>query len=127
MAKKTKTDIRYKKKSNQERDYEKFYVKDPDKDFSPERNKHIVEKTIKKAEEMRRKRKKEYAEQVGERVEAATSYALYLDSGGAKPAEKYFGKQMLAYLRGQKILERYELLKKEEENKELARFLDSLD
>ena len=35
---------------NIKRDYNKFYIENP-KDFSPEKNKYIVEKTIKKYEQ----------------------------------------------------------------------------
>lgn len=84
-------------------DMQRFFVKDP-KNFSPERNKAIVEKTIEEYEAMRRKKMEEKVDHYGERADAVVTYLKSLDRGhGESNLEKYFGKRMLAYLRGQQI------------------------
>lgn len=102
------TMIEVKDKTNEQRDRELYYVKDPESGFSPEYNKYIVEKTIAETDQIRKKKAKFYEEQVGERVEAAMDYAFWLERGGKSgtSAEKYFGKQKLAQLHARKIMNR---------------------
>lgn len=82
-----------------------LYVAKPDPDFSPDRNKAIIEGTIKKYEETVEKKRKEYRNQVAERSDAVATYLKSLSNGSNKPVEKYFSRQELAHLRGQKILQ----------------------
>ena len=84
----------------------RFILKSPDSDFSPERNKQIVEQSIKDYEVMRAKKTAEHDDSYAERSDAVVSYLRHLDRGATTPMEKYFGKKMLAYLRGQQIRER---------------------
>ncbi len=86
-----------------EQDYQKYYVKSPTGEFSVERNNYIINKTIEDYEKMRKDKAKAYEQKIRERVDAAMSYAKHLESNGATPAEKYFGKKTLAHLQGQKI------------------------
>lgn len=88
---------------NQSRDFQKFYVKDPT-GFSPERNKFIIEKTIQEYEQKRRDTYKKFHEDIRERAVAVADYLRHLDSGKATSVEKYFGKQELARLRGEDVL-----------------------
>lgn len=103
MTRKKKPELIYKQIENQRKDYQKFYVNKPDPDFNPERNKKIVEDSIKEYDNMRISKHKMFMEKLAERVDAATSYVLYLERGGSSPAEKYFGRRLLAQLRGEKI------------------------
>lgn len=84
----------------------KFYVSTPDIGFNPARNKAIIEGTIRKNDLKRRKKIDAYVDTVRERSEAVVSY-LFSRKGaqGGNSVERYFGKQVLAYLRGQKIVE----------------------
>ena len=91
---------------NQKRDYDKYYVKKP-KEFSPERNRAIIDQTIREYEETLEKRRMEQQENLAERIDAAASYIMYLEKGGGSPAEKYFGKKELARLQGRRILQKY--------------------
>lgn len=87
----------------QKADYDRYFVKHP-KDFSPTRNKTIVEQTIKDYEAMRIKKAKQFDDHYAERADAVITYLRSLDRGGATSSlEKYFGKRMLAHLRGQQI------------------------
>ena len=103
MAKKKKSVIQYGRDSNEKRDYQKFYVPKPDSNFNPEYNNSVIQNTIAEYEKMRRSKHNIYLEKLAERVDAAVSYVMYLERGGSSPAEKYFGKRILAQLRGQKI------------------------
>ncbi len=81
-----------------------------DPGFSPERNKSVIEESIKKYEATRARKKAEYADQVMERADAVASFLKNIDKGkmtgmnSEDQALKYFGKKELAKLRGQKIL-----------------------
>jgi hypothetical protein len=90
---------------NQIRDHKKFFKDRPDDGFSPERNKSVVDGTIRKYEQMRAKRKKQFDEQVRERSDAVAQYLKHLVNGKSTTVEKYFGRRELARLRGQRILQ----------------------
>lgn len=84
-------------------DQARFFVKDP-KDFSPARNKQIIEATITAYEKQREKKGKEHDDAYGERSDAVVSYLKSLDQGKTNQSvESYFGRQYLAHLRGEAI------------------------
>ena len=82
----------------------KFWSKTPEPGFSVERNRMIIDNTIKKYERTRAKKMAEFTDKLRERTNAA---AYYLSSRhGAqrsRSVEDYFGKTYLAHLRGQDI------------------------
>lgn len=78
----------------------------PDPDFSPERNRQVIARTIAKYQAMKRAKAKEYRGKVEERADAAATYLKHIDQGNSTSVENYFGKQELARLRGQRILMR---------------------
>ena len=98
----------YKSLSNQVRPEDKKYILNtPDAGFSPERNKAIIENSIKEYEAMRAKKLKDQVDQYAERADAVVTYLKSLNKGGMESnMEKYFGKKNLAYLRGQEIREK---------------------
>ena len=91
----------------------KYMLEKPDGDpgFNPMRNKQIIEDTIKKTDKRIMQLKKEYSEQVEERVDAVSYYLKSLmrhktyASDPRKAAEYYFGRKELARLRGDEIRE----------------------
>lgn len=88
-------------------DYQRFYVHDPDPNFSPERNKWIVEESIRRYEAFRKKKFKKVREGIAERSEAVASYLTSIHGAESKNSvERYFGKRTLAYLRGLEITDR---------------------
>lgn len=87
----------------QKRDYDLFFVEAGDPDFSPERNKAIIERTIQKHEMNIARKNKIYEESIRERVDAVMTYANS-PKANTTPVEKYFGKQILAQLRGEQIM-----------------------
>lgn len=84
-------------------DYQ-FILAKPDPDFNPDRNKYIIDQTIKKTQERMKKGYDSWRDKVGERVSAASTYLKYLNEHNSDmSAEKFFGKQYLAYLRGDDV------------------------
>lgn len=84
----------------------KFYVVTPDPDFNPDRNKAIIENSIKKYEATRKKKNAEYVDKLRERTDAVATYLKSRWAESDRPVEKYFGKRMLAHLRAQKIVQK---------------------
>ena len=107
---------------NQKRDYAKYYVANPDSTFSPQRNKEIVEGTIEKYELKRKKQHNVFIESLKERVNATVS--LFFSNKGIchrcpsgftglcphNTLERYFGRKYLAYLQGQRIIQKIKRL-----------------
>lgn len=81
-------------------DDKKFYLEVPDANFSPQRNKAIIDMTIRKYRANRKKKAMEYVEPYRERAEAVISY---LKSKPGMALDKYFTPKYLAYLRGDEI------------------------
>lgn len=77
---------------------------DPDPGFSPERNKRVIENSIKKYEKVRTAKIKAWREGVAERSDALAQY-FSSPKFTSTPFGKYFGKKWMAYLRGEKILD----------------------
>ena len=90
----------------QEEDYKRFYVSTPDMEFSPARNEFIIEETIRKTDEYRRKKIALHKSLIRERANAVTDYLYAAQKSGKSDLdiEKYFGKTTLAHLRGQDIV-----------------------
>lgn len=89
----------------QKRDHALYFVEDGQDGFSPEHNKWVIEETIRKTEAMRRARMKAYEEAIAERSNAVVSYIHSRAADSNRPVEQYFGKRMMAQLRGEKIAE----------------------
>lgn len=85
----------------------KFVPIEPDPDFDPEHNRRVIEKTLKHAERMHERKKKEYIENgAGERLQAAAQFIKAGQQGGKSTnIETYFGKKHLAYLRGMQVID----------------------
>lgn len=84
----------------------KYFKEEGDPGFSPARNKWVVENTIKKTEALIKSKRNEWDDKMGERSEAVASYLTSKAVDNNTPIEKYLGKRNLAYLRGQRILQR---------------------
>ena|SRR3990167_6852692 len=89
----------------------KFVPKDPEPGFDPARNRKVIDNSIKKYDRKIAQMKKEYSNQVEERVDAASYFLKKLiqhksyASDPRKAAEYYFGRKELARLRGDEIKE----------------------
>src|SRR3990167_3131822 len=82
----------------------RFINNKPDPDFSPERNKAIVDETIKETDKFFAQEGKIMDKALGERIDIISSYALYRFNKGTKSFLNYFGKENYHKLIGEKIL-----------------------
>lgn len=94
----------------------KYVPVDPEEGFSAEHNQRVIDRTIKKSEEYRRKREKEFDDNLRERSSALAQYLKSLQSGKSTSVEEYFGKSYLTHLKGQNILERIKRAKEKKES-----------
>jgi hypothetical protein len=86
-------------------DMKRFWQERPDPDFDPKRNEDIIKRSIARAEELRKQKIKAKMEGLRERTSALASYVKYLDHGGGKTAEGYFGRKTMAELAGKKVMQ----------------------
>lgn len=86
-------------------DMKRFWAERPDPDFDPKRNEDVIKRSIARAEELRRQKIKAKMEGIGDRANALASYIKYLDKGGGKKAEDYFGRKEMARLQGKKVIQ----------------------
>lgn len=84
-------------------DDKKFYLERPDANFSPERNKAIVDETIRKHNALIEKKKIAHRDDYMERADAVFTYLRSFNKPRNRNIEKFFGKKYLAYLRGEDI------------------------
>lgn len=82
---------------------QKYYWKVKDPTFSVDRNKAVIENTIKKHEKTIEFRRKMYRDLLGERTEAVYDWLKYRQNGGGKGIEKWFGSKMMAYLKAEQV------------------------
>ena len=93
-----KTD--YSNDAYQEKDMQRFFIEGGDPGFNPDRNKAVIEGTIKHNNNLLRNYYMKYNDKLRERVNATVMYMRHLNSGKSGNASKYFGKRELARLRG---------------------------
>jgi vacuolar-type H+-ATPase subunit I/STV1 len=80
---------------------------DADPDFDPKRNQEVIDYTIKKSEELQRKKQREFGDKVKERTEAMSTYFEALKMGNTtSDYKKYFGKDYLSYLKGYELIDK---------------------
>lgn len=85
----------------------KFYVHKPDSSFSPERNKAIINETIKETEAYFRGIGKAITDNLGTRIEIMTAFGDYkLNRSGEKNIKEYLGKELYGKIVGERILEK---------------------
>lgn len=84
-------------------DHDKFFLERGDPDFSPERNTAVVENSIKKYEAMRKKKAHEFDDAYRERADATVAYLRKAEANPGYGVDKYLGRKMLTYLRGDEI------------------------
>lgn len=86
------------------KDY-KFINPNPDPDFSPERNKAIIDETIQETNRFFRDFGKVRNADGQNRLDILKSYAIHtLSKGGSQSLRQYLGKQQYEALIGEKIL-----------------------
>lgn len=79
----------------------------PDKDFSPERNRAIVERTIKEAEEYFKLQRMAKDKELEHRIDIIASYGDYrLNRGKTKQLREYLGREQYNAIIGEHLLEK---------------------
>lgn len=91
--------------NDQSRDIALYFKEEGDTNFSPERNRDVIQKSIRKSLENRLRILKEEEDGINERVDAVSTYLFSLKGQNGTPVEKYFGKRNLAQLRALRIKE----------------------
>lgn len=104
-------------------DMEKYWRERPDPGFSEAHNKAVIARSIARAEAIKKRRKKDFYNEIDERVAATASYLRYLDKGKSGTAEQYFGKRQLAELRGERV--KAELMQAKANGQKLWRLVDT--
>ena len=84
----------------------KYVVKNPDPRFSPERNKAIINETIREAEVWYNNFYKAKDVELENRVDILSSYARYRFNRGTKDLKGYLGKKIYDAVAGEKIIEK---------------------
>src|ERR1035437_1326415 len=88
----------------------RLYVDKPDKDFSPAKNKSVIQAVLVENDKMQRDINKDVKANAGNVADILTSFAKYkLDLGGGKQLEQWMGKDNLASLYSDKIKAKIEL------------------
>ena len=90
---------------NQKNDFDKFFVATPDSNFDARRNKQVIEESIKKADLIRAKKRKQKQEEMGERIDAIVSY-LFSDKNVSMDIDTYLGPKVAARLRAERLVQR---------------------
>ena len=81
-----------------------FFLKDGgDPDFNYERNKQIIQDTIKSQREYYIQKRRMQNQELRERMNAVESYIRWVEKGHDAKAVNYFGKKELARLRGMEV------------------------
>jgi proline dehydrogenase len=93
-------------KDEQQRDHALYFVEDGEEGFNPEYNKMVIERTIKKTQANRKKKQHDYVDALQERTDAVATYLKSRSAESNRPVESYFSKRELAYLRGEKIMQK---------------------
>ena len=78
--------------------------------FSPERNQHIIDSTIREHDRQVKAKEKDYLDKLMERTNAAAWYLLSRKANSGYGLEKYFSKRELAHLQGQQIVNKLRIL-----------------
>ena len=91
--------------------------------FSPERNQHIIDSTIKKHDRQVKSKEKDFVDGLRERTDAAAWYLLSRKANSGYGLERYFSKRELAHLRGQQIVNKLSIMGRSFTKEELIRRL----
>ena len=86
----------------------KYLQQNPEGDagFSEEKNRQVIENTIRKTDRMRRQKRREFEENLQERTWAAAKYLKNVDIGGETDPIKFFGKDYTMYLKGKEVMDK---------------------
>ncbi len=93
----------------QPEDY-RFRVETPDSSFSPERNKALVQETLKEAEKFFKDISTALDAEAYNRMDMFGSYGVYRFNRGTKSFKEYLGHDLYKTLIGEKIMEKVRMM-----------------
>lgn len=105
----------------QPEDY-RLFVEKPDPNFSPARNKAIIQETMKETEKFFSELAKP-SEDMMDRIDIFTSYATYRFNKGQKDVRDYLGKKLYGQVVGENILEKVRVLESTDRLGKKGRFI----
>jgi len=82
----------------------RFINKNPDPDFSPERNKAVVDETIREAEKRKIEELQFQGSEIMNRIDIVGSYARYRFNKGTKDIRNYLGEAQYKAIVGENLL-----------------------
>ena len=89
------------------RENDRYYVEEPDADFSPEHNYSVIQGTINKYRKMRFGIDRKVVQNSSNVADIISSFAKYkLDKGGGKQLEDWLGRETLATIYGDRLMAR---------------------
>uniref|UniRef100_A0A6M3KXN6 Uncharacterized protein n=1 Tax=viral metagenome TaxID=1070528 RepID=A0A6M3KXN6_9ZZZZ len=88
----------------------KYFVDKPSKDFNPERNKAIIQETIRETEKFFEKLEGALDDDIMNRIDVVGTYGRYRFNRGHKSLRDYLGRELYEKLVGEKILSKYRTL-----------------
>lgn len=91
----------------------RLFVANP-KDFNPDRNRAIINETIRETTKFFMDMYEKLDKGLEERIDVMSSYATYRFNDGGKDFESYAGKQIYKQLVGERVLEKVKALKASE-------------
>jgi hypothetical protein len=90
----------------------RLYEKNPDRNFSPERNYAIINETIKEYEKMRYGVDPNVTKAAGNVADIMACYGVYrLGGGGTKKLEQYLGKDWMKRIYGERLMDKIKAMK----------------
>lgn len=88
----------------------RFFVHNPDHEFSPRRNKAVFDETVRSAEKFHREIVEKIDDGLRERMDILNYYGRYRFNQGHKSFEQYVGRKMRDALIGEKILQKIRVM-----------------
>lgn len=88
----------------------KYVIDKPDRNFSPKRNKAIIDQTIRQAEKFFKKTATVINESTMNKIDVVSTYGTYRFNRGTKSFRDYVGKKLYSELVGEKILQRVRVM-----------------
>jgi hypothetical protein len=102
----------------------RFFVEKPNSSFSPERNRHVIQETIRETTAYFQKLKNELDRDMENRIDMFSSYATYrLGGSGTKGVRDYLGRDIARQLTGEKILSKVRALDTADKLGKTGRFI----
>lgn len=94
-----------------EEDDHKYFLRIPEEGFSPEKNQVAIQKAIDSGMKIEMDLRKASKKEIEYRSDVLTSYAMHqANTGSSKRFEKYMGKQHMARIYGEKLMQKIKIM-----------------